>query len=305
MKRARLLNRPSGCGSKLPSTAGTNRLRNDPPSPHWHRSADVPGCAARCTPSPGGRSAIVTVRAALSLPGSERWRAAQRRAANRLVLPVVLAGTFMAILDVAIVNVAIPSIRKDLHASFGGVEFVISAYTLTYACLLVTGGRLGDLFGRRRMFIIGLLAFSGSSALCGAAPSLAVLIGARALQGIGGALMYPQVLAIIQVTYQGHERAQALGVFGSVVGIAAIAGQLVGGSLLALNVFGLTWRPVFLVNVPLGLIAAAAALIVLPRTNPRGRVASTVAASSCSRSHCRCSPCRCSKAATAVGRCGC
>ena len=200
--------------------------------------------------------------------GSERLRRAQRRVANRLVLPVVLAGTFMAILDVAIVNVAIPSIRKDLHASFGGVEFVISAYTLTYACLLVTGGRLGDLFGRRRMFVVGLLVFSGSSALCGAAPTLAVLIGARALQGVGGALMYPQVLAIIQVTYEGRERAQALGVFGSVVGIAAIAGQLIGGSLLALNAFGLTWRPVFLVNVPLGLIAATAALLVLPKDHP-------------------------------------
>jgi EmrB/QacA subfamily drug resistance transporter len=187
---------------------------------------------------------------------------------NGLVLAVVLVGTFMAILDVAIVNVAIPSIRKDLHASYGGVELVISAYTLTYACLLVTGGRLGDLFGRRRMFIAGLLAFSASSALCGAAPNLSVLIAARALQGVGGALMYPQVLAIIQVTFDGQERARALGIFGSVVGIAAIAGQLVGGALLALNVFGLTWRPVFLVNVPLGILAAVAALLVLPGERP-------------------------------------
>ena len=187
------------------------------------------------------------------------------RGRNRLVLPVVLAGTFMAILDVAIVNVAIPSIREDLHASFGGVELVISAYTLTYACLLVTGGRLGDMFGRRRMFIVGLLLFSGASGLCGASPSLGVLVGARALQGVGGALMYPQVLAIIQLTFEGQERARALGVFGSVIGMAAIAGQLIGGALLAVNVFGLTWRPVFLVNVPLGVLAAAAAVIVLPK----------------------------------------
>ena len=120
-----------------------------------------------------------------------------------LVLPVVLAGTFMAFLDVAIVNVAIPSIRKDLPASFGSVELVIAAYTLTYACLLVTGGRLGDLYGRRRLFMIGLVAFSAASAVCGAAPTVGVLIAARALQGITGALMYPQVLAIIQVTYHG------------------------------------------------------------------------------------------------------
>jgi EmrB/QacA subfamily drug resistance transporter len=185
-----------------------------------------------------------------------------------LVLAVVLAGTFMAILDVAIVNVAIPSIRSDLHTSFGGVELVISAYTLTYACLLVTGGRLGDLYGRRRLFIVGLLLFSAASALCGAAPSLAVLVAARALQGVGGALMYPQVLAIIQVTFEGQERARALGTFGSVIGIAAIAGQLVGGALLALNVFGLTWRPVFLVNVPVGILAAVAALRVLPDDQP-------------------------------------
>src|SRR5215470_3285168 len=116
-----------------------------------------------------------------------------------LVLAVVLVGACMAILDVAIVNVAIPSIRKDLHASFGDVELVISAYTITYACLLITGGRLGDLYGRKRLFIIGLLVFGAASALCGAAPSAWVLIGARALQGVGGALMYPQVLAIIQV----------------------------------------------------------------------------------------------------------
>jgi EmrB/QacA subfamily drug resistance transporter len=181
-----------------------------------------------------------------------------------LVLPVVLAGTFMAILDVAIVNVAIPSIRKDLPASFGSVELVIAAYTLTYACLLVTGGRLGDLYGRRRLFMIGLVAFSAASAVCGAAPTVGVLIAARALQGITGALMYPQVLAIIQVTYDGEERVRALGVFGAVVGIAAVVGQLVGGALLALDPFGLTWRSVFLVNVPIGIVAAVAAARVLP-----------------------------------------
>lgn len=191
-----------------------------------------------------------------------------RAPGTRFVLPVVLTGTFMAILDVSIVVVAIPSIRADLHAGYGGAEFVISAYTLTYASLLVTGGRLGDRFGRRRMFIIGLLWFAGASALCGAAPSISVLIGARALQGIGGALMFPQVLAIIQVTFDGQARTRALGVFGSVIGIAAIAGQLVGGVLLALNVFGLTWRPLFLVNVPLGAAAALAAARVLPKDPP-------------------------------------
>jgi MFS family permease len=109
----------------------------------------------------------------------------QRDGARRkpLVLAVVLAGSFMAVLDVAIVNVAIPSIREDLDVGFGAVELVISAYTLTYACVLVTGGRLGDLHGRRRLFIAGLLLFTATSGLCGAAPSIGVLIAARALQG--------------------------------------------------------------------------------------------------------------------------
>lgn len=202
------------------------------------------------TPGPGGDG------------GDRRW----------LVLAVVLVGTFMAILDVAIVNVAIPSIRTDLHAGIGAVELVISAYTISYASLLVTGGRLGDIYGRRRLFIIGLLVFAAASALCGAAPNTATLIAARAVQGIGGALLYPQVLAIIQVTFTGEERGKALGVFGSVVGLAAIAGQLIGGSLLALNVFGLTWRPVFLVNVPLGLLAVAAAVAVLPKDEHQERI---------------------------------
>jgi EmrB/QacA subfamily drug resistance transporter len=192
----------------------------------------------------------------------DAWPAADAR--RWLVLAVVLIGACMAILDVAIVNVAIPSIRSDLHAGFGAVELVISAYTLTYACLLVTGGRLGDLYGRKRLFVIGILGFAAASALCGAAPSIGVLIVARAIQGVAGALMYPQVLAVIQVSFAGAERTKALGLFGATLGLASIAGQIIGGLLLAANVFGLTWRPVFLVNVPLGLIAALAAVRLLP-----------------------------------------
>ncbi len=182
-----------------------------------------------------------------------------------LVLAVVLMGTFMAILDVAIVNVAIPSIRQDLHASFGEVELVVTAYTLSYACLLVTGGRLGDLYGRKRLFILGLIVFGAASALCGAAPNSWMLIGARAAQGVGGALMYPQVLAIIQVTFAGEERVKALGIFGSVIGIAAIAGQILGGALLAADLWHLSWRPIFLVNVPLAVATMLAALFILPK----------------------------------------
>jgi EmrB/QacA subfamily drug resistance transporter len=189
-----------------------------------------------------------------------------------LVLCVVLMGTFMTILDVAIVNVAIPSIRTDLRASFGEIEFVISAYTLTYACLLVTGGRLGDNYGRKLLFILGLLIFAAASAGCGLAPSSDVLIASRAIQGIGGALMYPQVLAIIQVSFAGDDRAKALGIFGSVIGIAAIAGQILGGALLAADLWGLEWRPIFLVNVPLALATIIAAIFILPAEQKHERV---------------------------------
>lgn len=182
-----------------------------------------------------------------------------------LGLCVVLMGTFMAVLDVAIVNVAIPSIRADLHASFGEIEFVVSAYTLTYACLLVTGGRLGDNYGRKHLFILGLIVFAAASAACGLAPTSEILIGARAVQGIGGALMYPQVLAIIQVNFAGEDRAKALGIFGSVIGIAAVTGQILGGTLLALDLWHLEWRPIFLVNVPLALATIVAAVFILPK----------------------------------------
>lgn len=186
-----------------------------------------------------------------------------------LVLAVVLMGTFMAILDVAIVNVAIPSIRSDLNASFGEIEFVVSAYTLTYACLLVTGGRLGDNYGRKVLFVSGLAVFAAASAACGLAPTTTILIWARAVQGIGGALMYPQVLAIIQINFDGSERARALGIFGSVIGIAAVAGQILGGSILALDLWHLEWRPIFLVNVPLALGTIIAALFILPKDEHR------------------------------------
>jgi EmrB/QacA subfamily drug resistance transporter len=182
-----------------------------------------------------------------------------------LVLGVVLMGTFMAVLDVAIVNVAIPSIRADLDASYGEIELVVSAYTLTYACLLVTGGRLGDNFGRKILFIVGLVVFAVASAACGLAPTSTVLIIARAVQGIGGALMYPQVLAIIQINFVDAERAKALGIFGSVIGIAAVAGQILGGGIIAIDFWHLEWRPIFLVNVPLALATIVAAIFILPK----------------------------------------
>src|SRR2546425_8987087 len=180
-----------------------------------------------------------------------------------LILGVVLVGSFMAILDVFIVTQGLPSIKTSLGAGVADLELVVSAYSLVYAVFLVTGGRLGDILDRKRIFLFGMTVFTVASALAGYAPSAPFLIGARALQGLGAALMYPQVLSIIQVTFKGSERSLALGLFAAISGIGAITGNIVGGLLIQLNLAGLSWRPIFLVNVPVGIIGVVAGLLVL------------------------------------------
>ncbi|TMI16228.1 MFS transporter [Candidatus Bathyarchaeota archaeon] len=180
-----------------------------------------------------------------------------------LILGVVLVGSFMAILDVFIVTQGLPSIKATLGAGVADLELVVSAYSLVYAVFLVTGGRLGDILGRKWIFLFGMTVFTVASALAGYAPSAVFLIGARALQGLGAALMYPQVLSIIQVTFKGSERSLALGLFAAISGIGAITGNIVGGLLIQLNLAGLAWRPIFLVNVPVGIIGVVAGLLVL------------------------------------------
>jgi EmrB/QacA subfamily drug resistance transporter len=183
-----------------------------------------------------------------------------------LILPVIFSATFMAILDVFIVNVAAPSLRHDLGASGAAVQWVVDGYALAFATALITGGRLGDVIGRRRAFRIGVAAFTAASALCGAAPSPAALIAARALQGLSCALMMPQVLSIIQVEFEAHERRRCLAIMGGVQGAASVCGQLVGGALIGLDVLGLGWRTVFLINVPVGLAAVVAAGRLVPES---------------------------------------
>ncbi|HEX5506071.1 MAG TPA: MFS transporter [Thermomicrobiales bacterium] len=188
-------------------------------------------------------------------------------------LAIVLGGTFMAFFDAFVVNVAVPTVQRDLRASFAEVQFVIAGYGLAYAVTLITGGRLGDIYGRKRLFLLGLAAFTACSALCGLAPTAALLVAARVAQGLAAALMAPQVLSVIQVTFPPAERSRALGVYGAVFGFAATAGQVLGGLIVRADLFGLTWRPVFLVNVPIGLatFAAAASLLAESRsaTAPR------------------------------------
>ncbi|HUE28807.1 MAG TPA: MFS transporter [Solirubrobacteraceae bacterium] len=188
-------------------------------------------------------------------------------------LPVVLAGTFMVVLDFFIVNVALPSIQTDLHASAVSVEWVVAGYALTSAVFLITAGRLGDRFGRRRIFTLGLALFTLASAACGVAASPTELVVARLVQGIAGALLTPNVLSIIGVLYGGPDRVRALSAYGTVMGAAAVSGQLIGGGLMATDIAGLGWRSCFLINVPVG----ALALLLAPRVIPESRAESSQA----------------------------
>jgi MFS family permease len=160
----------------------------------------------------------------------------------------------MALLDVAIVNVAAPSIRTDLRASGSSLQLVISGYTITYAVLLITGARLGERWGFGRVFQAGLALFTLASLACGLAPSVEALVGFRLLQGVGSALMVPQVMSLIQRTFVGPARTRALGAYTAVLASGMVVGQVLGGVLVTSDLFGEAWRPVFLVNVPIGLV---------------------------------------------------
>ena len=183
-----------------------------------------------------------------------------------MALAIVLIASFMVLLDISIVNVAIPSIQRDLHASFAQIQFVLAGYQLSYAVVLITGGRLGDIVGRKRMFIIGVVGFTLASLLCGLAQSGEQIVGFRVLQGLMAALMYPQIFSIIQVVIPPERRAAAFGYFGATIGLATITGPLVGGLLIKLNLAGTDWRPIFLINLPIGIGAVLAALRFLPES---------------------------------------
>jgi EmrB/QacA subfamily drug resistance transporter len=177
-------------------------------------------------------------------------------------LPVLLAGAFMVVLDFFIVNVALPSIATELGAGESSLEWVVAGYGLTFAAFLITSGRLGDALGRRRVYAAGLALFTIASAACGLAPSPTTLVIARIAQGIAGAVVMPQVLAIIGVTYRGNEYVKAVSIYGVVLGLAAVSGQLIGGALVESDVAGLGWRSCFLINVPVGLAALAVTRLV-------------------------------------------
>ncbi|MVU80142.1 DHA2 family efflux MFS transporter permease subunit [Nocardia sp. ET3-3] len=180
-----------------------------------------------------------------------------------IAFAVVLAAGFMDLLDVTIVNVAVPSIQKDLGAAYSEIEWIIAAYVLSFAAVLITGGRLGDIYGRKRLFLVGIAGFTAASLACGVASSPALLIGSRFVQGAMAGLMVPQILAIIRVTFPKEERAKAIAVYSGVGGSASAVGLSLGGLLVQWNLFDLGWRPIFLVNVPIGIAALAAAAVVM------------------------------------------
>ncbi len=167
-------------------------------------------------------------------------------------LLVVLAGTFMTFLGFFIVNVALPSIHQGLHAQADALQLIVAGYGLSLAAGQITGSRLGDLYGRRRLFTVGLLLFTLTSAACGLAPNADVLVGARLAQGAACALMCPQVLGILGTVYVGAARAKAFAAYGLAMGIAGVLGQLLGGALIQANIAGSGWRVIFLINVPIG-----------------------------------------------------
>ncbi|MFD9212724.1 MFS transporter [Streptomyces sp. NPDC087659] len=175
-------------------------------------------------------------------PDRRRWTA----------LAIVMTAAFMDLVDVTIVNIAIPSIEHDLGASFGAIQWITAGYALAFAAGLITGGRLGDIYGRKRLFLIGISGFTIASALCGLAAGPEMLVASRLLQGAMAAMMVPQVLAIVHVTFPAHERGKVFGMFGAVVGLGAVSGPLLGALLTQWNLFGLEWRPIFLINLPVG-----------------------------------------------------
>jgi EmrB/QacA subfamily drug resistance transporter len=181
------------------------------------------------------------------------------------VLIVVMIADVMDLLDSTIANLAGPSIRADLGGSETTLQWVLAAYTVTFAIGLVTSGRLGDLLGRRRLFLAGMAGFTLASLACGLAPSATFLIIARAVQGLAGSVMIPQGLALIRVVFPAEQLRRALIPFGPIMGLATVAGPILAGWLLALNLFGTQWRAIFLINVPIGIAAAALGWFLLPR----------------------------------------
>ncbi|MEU1669443.1 DHA2 family efflux MFS transporter permease subunit [Streptomyces sparsogenes] len=207
-------------------------------------------------------SALPVLPSRREVSGVSEVKAAERPTTQRpwLVLAIMCIGFFMSLLDGSIVNIAVPTLIDSLDASYDEVLWVIDGYLLVFSVLLITTGRLGDIFGYRRLYVIGVITFTIASALCGLAGSPAQLLAARALQGLGGALLFPQVISSILTIFPPRQRGRAFGVFGAIVGFAPVVGPVVGGFLLA----HLGWRWIFFINVPIGIVTAVLAPAFVP-----------------------------------------
>jgi EmrB/QacA subfamily drug resistance transporter len=187
-----------------------------------------------------------------------------------LVLAIVLAAAFMQLLDVNIVSIAIPPIQADLRATSAELALLVGGYLLTFACALLVSGRVGDAYGRKRVFLLGMAGFTIASALCGLAPNATILVLARLGQGLFSGLMFPQVLSVIQIVFPPEQRGKAFAIYGATLGAASILGPLLGGALIGADLFGTGWRMVFLVNLPVGLAALVLGIRFLPESRADG-----------------------------------
>jgi EmrB/QacA subfamily drug resistance transporter len=187
-------------------------------------------------------------------PDRQRW----------LAFGFLLLAAAMSLIDLTVVNIGIPAIRRSLHPTQAATEWIISAYALAYGLGLITGGRLGDIYGRRRVFAVGVAGFVAGSVVCGVAPNMGIFLGGRVVQASFAALMMPQVLGSVGALFPPAERFKAMGLFGATMGLATVIGPLLGAGILQLDIAGLDWRPVFLINVPIGLLAVVGALRTVP-----------------------------------------
>jgi EmrB/QacA subfamily drug resistance transporter len=181
-----------------------------------------------------------------------------------IALVIVALAFVMDLLDATIVNVAIPSIQANIHATYAAIQWIVAGYSMAFAILLITGGRLGDIFGYKKIFLVGTCGFTIASLLNGITPNDSVLIASRILQGATAAMMVPQVMSLMQVMYSAEERTKVMGIFGMLGGLAGSLGPIIGGVLIKANIFGLDWRPIFLINIPVGVFAMLAAIKYLP-----------------------------------------
>jgi EmrB/QacA subfamily drug resistance transporter len=221
-------------------------------------------------PPPGSRVATLSLKPSdpkIRIPASPRrvsLSPAKNQPTNKwIALAIILIGPFLGVIDFFIANIGVPSIRVSLGASFSEIELVIAGYGLTYAVCLITGGRLGDIYGRKVVFILGMAGFTLTSALCGLAPTAGWLIFWRLVQGCAAAAMFPQALSFIQVNFVGSSKRVAFSLYGTMIGFGSIVGQLLGGFLIQANLFHLGWRPIFLINLPIGIITIISAAVVL------------------------------------------